>query len=138
MLTQIHQDNIKLNSPTVDSSFIPANTIATLRITIKKNNVFMNITPNATGNTLLKFSSGFVLKTKNKKKLNNVVKFLFSKVSVFVKNNFNYLRISIKGSGIKAFSYLKALKKKKLKILSYENYVPLVHNGCRPPKKRRL
>ena len=58
----------------------------------------------------------------------------------FVKNNFDAIKIIIKGRGHKSFSFLKELKKKKLqsKIIYFENKLPLVHNGCRPPKKRRL
>ena len=111
--------------------------IGIVRITIKKNNVFINVT-DLLGKTILKFSSGLVQKKKNKRKLHSVVKFILNKISSFVRNNFDAIKIIIKGRGTKAFSYLKELKKKNLKIILFKNYLPFVHNGCRPPKKRRI
>jgi ribosomal protein S11 len=115
--------------------------IGIVRITLKKNNVFMNVT-DVKGHTIIKFSSGLVQKNakQNKKKLFSLVKFILNKISIFVKNNFDAIKIIIKGRGHKSFSFLKELKKKKLqsKIIYFENKLPLVHNGCRPPKKRRL
>ena len=117
--------------------------IGIVRITLKKNNVFMNVT-DVKGHTIIKFSSGLVQKNAKqngtKKKLFSLVKFILNKVSVFVKNNFDAIKIIIKGRGHKSFSFLKEFKKKKLQsqIIYFENKLPLVHNGCRPPKKRRL
>ena len=90
--------------------------IGIVRITIKKNNVFINIT-DLLGKTILKFSSGLVQKKKNKRKLHSVVKFILNKISFFIKNNFEAIKIIIKGRGTKAFSYLKELKKKNVKII---------------------
>ena len=40
------------------------------------------------------------------------IKFILNKISIFVKNNFDVIRLIVKGKGHKAFSYLKELKKK--------------------------
>lgn len=123
-----------------------------VRITWKKNNIFMNV-HDIKGKTIIKFSSGLVQKNSNKKNLFSIAKFLLNKVRVFIKNNFYTVRIIIKGGGLKSLALIKQLqkqqkqqahekqKKEKIwdsKIIYFENKLPLVHNGCRLPKKRRL
>jgi ribosomal protein S11 len=63
---------------------------------------------------------------------------MFEKISFFAKANFNGVKIIIKGHTNKSFFYLKEIKRKKLKLISYKHTIPIVHNGCRPPKKRRI
>lgn len=46
--------------------------------------------------------------------------------------------VAIKGRGNGRETSLRALKSAGLKILSIEDKTPMAHNGCRPPKKRRL
>lgn len=46
--------------------------------------------------------------------------------------------IVVKGRGNGRETSLRALKAAGLKILSIEDKTALAHNGCRPPKKRRL
>ncbi len=110
---------------------------ATIRLTLKKNNMFANIT-NLKGQTIIKFSSGLIQKKKNKKQLRLAAKWIISKIGVFVKNNFFCVKVIVKGHGLRPFSYFKELKRKNLKIVSFKSRIPVVHNGCRPPKKRRI
>ncbi len=108
-----------------------------IRMTLKKNNVFVNLT-NLKGQTIIKFTSGLIQKKKNKSKLRSIIKWIIEKLSFPVKNNFDCIKIIIKGHSVKSFSYLKELKRKKLKIIYFESRIPIIHNGCRPPKKRRI
>lgn len=46
--------------------------------------------------------------------------------------------VFFKGFGRGRKSILKGLKKKKIKVLQMFDSTRIAHNGCRPPKKRRL
>ncbi len=48
------------------------------------------------------------------------------------------LEVRVKGPGSGRESAVTALQASGLKILSIEDITPLPHNGCRPPKKRRV
>jgi small subunit ribosomal protein S11 len=48
------------------------------------------------------------------------------------------VEIVVKGRGNGRESSIRALKSAGLKILSIEDKTSVPHNGCRPPKKRRL
>jgi ribosomal protein S11 len=104
---------------------------------IKKNNVFINITK-LNGQTIIKYSTGLIQKKKNKKQLRTSAKWIIEKIAIFMKRNFNCVKIKIKGQTNKTITYLKEMKRKKIKIITYENNIQNVHNGCRPPKKRRI
>lgn len=107
-------------------------------MTLKKNNVFVNLTK-TNGQTIIKFTAGLVQKKKNKKQLKTFITWIFEKISFFAKVNFDYVKIIIKGHTNKPFTlYLKEIKRKKFKLVSYQHIIPVIHNGCRPPKKRRL
>lgn len=106
-------------------------------IRIKKNNVFVNITE-MNGKTIIKYTTGLIQKKKNKKQIRSIVKWIIEKIAIFIKKNFNCIKIRIKGHTNKAISYLKEIKKKKIKIIAYENNIKNIHNGCRQPKKRRI
>jgi len=49
-----------------------------------------------------------------------------------------YIKIIIKGLGKGRFSVAKTLKSLGFWVCSIKENTPLPHNGCRPPKKRRL
>jgi small subunit ribosomal protein S11 len=49
-----------------------------------------------------------------------------------------FTKIFIKQTGAGLEPLLKLFKDKRLKILSIWDITPLSHNGCRPPKKRRV
>lgn len=48
------------------------------------------------------------------------------------------IEIIVKGRGNGRETSVRALKAIGLNILSIEDRTPIAHNGCRPPKKRRL
>jgi small subunit ribosomal protein S11 len=48
------------------------------------------------------------------------------------------IEVIIKGRGNGRETSIRALKSAGLNILSIEDRTPISHNGCRPPKKRRL
>jgi small subunit ribosomal protein S11 len=48
------------------------------------------------------------------------------------------IEVVIKGRGNGRETSIRALKSAGLNILSIEDRTPIAHNGCRPPKKRRL
>ena len=48
------------------------------------------------------------------------------------------IEIIIKGRGNGRENSIRAIKSAGLNILSIEDRTPVAHNGCRPPKKRRL
>jgi small subunit ribosomal protein S11 len=48
------------------------------------------------------------------------------------------LEVKVKGPGSGRESAVTALQASGLKILSIEDITPLPHNGCRPPKRRRV
>jgi small subunit ribosomal protein S11 len=48
------------------------------------------------------------------------------------------VEVQVKGPGSGRESAITALQAAGLKILSIEDITPIPHNGCRPPKKRRV
>jgi small subunit ribosomal protein S11 len=48
------------------------------------------------------------------------------------------IEVVLKGRGNGRETSIRALKSAGLNILSIEDRTPIAHNGCRPPKKRRL
>jgi small subunit ribosomal protein S11 len=48
------------------------------------------------------------------------------------------VEVKVKGPGSGRESAISALQGAGLKILSIEDVTPIPHNGCRPPKKRRV
>jgi small subunit ribosomal protein S11 len=50
----------------------------------------------------------------------------------------NELEIRVKGPGAGRESAITALQSVGMRVQSIEDVTPLPHNGCRPPKKRRV
>jgi len=48
------------------------------------------------------------------------------------------LHVIVRGRGYGREPAIRALKSTGLKILSLQDNTPISHNGCRPPKRRRL
>ena len=46
--------------------------------------------------------------------------------------------VIVKGPGLGRISSIKALKTAGLNVVSISDTTPIPHNGCRPPKKRRV
>ena len=51
---------------------------------------------------------------------------------------FDSVMIKIKGLGYGKFSAIRALSKSKLSVTKIIELTSIAHNGCRPPKKRRV
>lgn len=134
------QNNIKKVSWQVNKNHVTKigkSPMCIIFLSAKKNNVFINLT-DLKGHTIIKFSSGIIQKNNSKKQLTWILKWIFEKLSYFVKNNFNFVKLIIKAPRTKSFFYLRELKRKRLPIISFQIRVPISHNGCRPPKKRRV
>jgi len=50
----------------------------------------------------------------------------------------NEVEVKVNGPGSGRESAIRALQAAGLKIISIEDVTPIPHNGCRPPKKRRV
>ncbi len=55
-----------------------------------------------------------------------------------MRNGVREVEIRVKGPGSGRESAISALQQAGLQILSIEDVTPLPHNGCRPPKRRRV
>lgn len=51
---------------------------------------------------------------------------------------FDSVTVKIKGLGYGKLSAIRALYKSKLNVARIIELTPIAHNGCRPPKKRRV
>nr|YP_010392416.1 ribosomal protein S11 [Codonopsis javanica]UPX08025.1 ribosomal protein S11 [Codonopsis javanica] len=47
-------------------------------------------------------------------------------------------QVRIKGAGLGREAALRAIQRRGLRLTSVSDVTPLPHNGCRPPKKRRV
>jgi small subunit ribosomal protein S11 len=57
---------------------------------------------------------------------------------VAMRNGVREIEIRVKGPGSGRESAISALQQAGLRIASIEDVTPLPHNGCRPPKRRRV
>jgi small subunit ribosomal protein S11 len=55
-----------------------------------------------------------------------------------IRNGIREVEIQVKGPGSGRESAIAAIQQAGLRIASIEDVTPLPHNGCRPPKKRRV
>lgn len=55
-----------------------------------------------------------------------------------MRNGVREIEIKVKGPGSGRESAISALQQAGLRIVSIEDITPLPHNGCRPPKRRRV
>ena len=55
-----------------------------------------------------------------------------------MRNGVREVEIRVKGPGSGRESAISALQQVGLRIVSIEDVTPLPHNGCRPPKRRRV
>jgi len=54
------------------------------------------------------------------------------------KNGLKNITVEVKGPGSGRETALRALQARGFKITSIKDMSPMPHNGCRPPKKRRV
>lgn len=55
-----------------------------------------------------------------------------------MRNGVREIEVRVKGPGSGRESAISALQQAGLRIVSIEDVTPLPHNGCRPPKRRRV
>ena len=84
-------------------------------------------------------STGFIEKRKVKKELRKMLNFMLGSTSYFVQANFDSMHIFVKGSSLKSvLPIYNTLRFKETPITGLKVCSPVLHNGCRPPKKRRI
>jgi len=102
------------------------------------NNTVINIT-DINGNTLSWSSSGVKGFKGSRKSTPYAAQIAASDAGEKAKNHgVKSLEIHIKGPGAGRESALRALQAVGLTITSIKDVTPLPHNGCRPPKRRRV
>ncbi len=58
--------------------------------------------------------------------------------STAMRNGVREIEVKVKGPGSGRESAISAMQQAGLRIISIEDVTPLPHNGCRPPKRRRV
>ncbi len=109
------------------------------------NNTVITIT-DVNGDTLCWASAGSTPMTGSDKKFSGARKstpFAAQRAAQYVANEAKRhgvieVEIRVKGPGAGRESAMTALQAAGLKIQSIEDVTPLPHNGCRPPKRRRV
>ena len=101
------------------------NTLVTL--TDSQGNVLAQSSAGARGNRGAKKTTPFAAQDAVEACLANASKFGVQKVAVFVK-----------GAGVARESAIRAVGTAGLQVTMIKDVSPIPHNGCRPPKKRRL
>ena len=102
------------------------------------NNTLITIT-DTDGNTICSGSSGCVGFKGLRKSTPFAAQQAAQKcVTIALRNGVREVEIRVKGPGSGRESAISALQQAGLRISSIEDVTPLPHNGCRPPKRRRV
>jgi small subunit ribosomal protein S11 len=112
--------------------------IGIINITTSFNNTIVTIT-DLNGNTLCNSSSG-ALGFKGTKKSTPFAAQMVARTAALKAIELGLLKVEIvlKGQGNGRETSIRAIYSSGLKIISIEDHTFTAHNGCRPPKKRRL
>lgn len=109
-----------------------------LNIDFRKNNIIINIS-DLLGNTLGWISAGLLgFKGAEKKSLFVIQTVAEKTASKLLSFGIKKLKIIIRGNLFGRENYINILKNTGVKVISLEDKTPVIYNGCRPPKKRRL
>jgi small subunit ribosomal protein S11 len=102
------------------------------------NNTIVSVTDKA-GNVLSWSSSGH-LKFKGSRKSTPYAAQMAAKDALDKCKNFGLqaVKVKVKGPGTGRESALRAIAAFNLRILEIQDITPIPHNGCRPPKRRRV
>ncbi len=126
------------NKETKKKKILVSNGEGAVHIFAHANNTMVTLT-DSYGNTLAQCSAGalgnrgakkttpFVAQSVVETVLKNVANFGISKVAVYVKGASNAREAAIRAVGTAG-----------LQVTMIKDVSPIAHNGCRPPKKRRL
>jgi small subunit ribosomal protein S11 len=102
------------------------------------NNTIITITDRQ-GNTISWATSGGVGFKGARKSTPFAAQIAAEKVSdIAIEHGVKHISVFIKGPGPGRESAIRALNAKGFKVSSIVDVTPLPHNGCRPPKKRRV
>lgn len=102
------------------------------------NNIVINLT-DMSGNTLAWSSSGSLGFKGAKKSTPYAASLVAKTVAEKVKRvGLNEIKVVIKGIGSGRESAIRSLANAGLNITSIQDLTPIPHNGCRPPKPRRV
>jgi len=102
------------------------------------NNTIVTLT-DMTGNVLSWSSGGKIGYKGSKKSTPFAAQLAASEVGkASVEMGITKVSVVVKGPGAGRESALRALNAAGLKVLSIKDATPLPHNGCRPPKQRRI
>ena len=103
------------------------------------NNTIITVTDRQ-GNALRQSSSGAAGFTSSRKHTPFAAQVAAEQLANIVKDEFKMERVdvSVKGPGPGRESTIRAFNAVGFKVGSIEDHTPIPHNGCRPPKKRRV
>ena len=102
------------------------------------NNTLITIT-DVNGDTICSSSAGCVGFRGSRKSTPFAAQQAAQRCASFAKRNgVREVEIRVKGPGSGRESAISALQQTGLRITSIEDVTPLPHNGCRPPKRRRV
>ncbi|MFH1616514.1 MAG: 30S ribosomal protein S11 [Planctomycetota bacterium] len=111
---------------------------ATVHIKATFNNTLITIT-DPDGDTICSASSGQVGFKGSRKSTPFAAQRAAEKCAGLAqRNGVREVEIRVKGPGSGRESAISALEQAGLRITSIEDVTPLPHNGCRPPKRRRV
>ena len=111
---------------------------AVVHIKATFNNTLITVT-DLDGNTICSSSSGCVGFKGSRKSTPFAAQQAAQRcASTAMRNGVREVEIKVKGPGSGRESAISALQQAGLRIASIEDVTPLPHNGCRPPKRRRV
>ncbi|KAI9386494.1 hypothetical protein POPTR_010G032501v4 [Populus trichocarpa] len=59
-------------------------------------------------------------------------------IQIVVDQGMQRAKVMIKGTGLGRDAALRAIRRSRILLSFIRNVTPMPHNGCRPPKKRRV
>ena len=103
-----------------------------------RNNTIITLT-DLQGNTKFRSSAGNIGFKNSRKSTKYAAQAVAEKVAIkALQLGFDSLVLKVQGLGYGKLTAIRALSKSKLIITQIIERTPIAHNGCRPPKKRRV
>ena len=119
--------------------------IVRLAVVDSQRNVFVNVT-SLKGQTVVRFTthmgSSWASSKARPQPKRSVIRWIIDRVGSAIGGHHDYTKVIVQTRSSEMLLYLKeSLRKywhKRPKIIYYKGLIPIAHNGCRPPKKRRV
>ena len=111
------------------------NGVAHIRSTF--NNTIVTITDEF-GNALSWSSAGALGFKGSKNQLHLQLKWLQKQLKTAMEHGLKTVEVTVKGPGPGRESAIRALQSAGLEVTAIRDVTPVPHNGCRPPKRRRV